>query len=79
MLRHGHLAYKYVDEVIVNNTEQDVLKILKSVEWDIRILGDEYRDREFTGREETINRCYFNRRPHKLSSSELRLRVVNNL
>ena len=79
MLRHGHLAYKYVDEVIVYNTEQDVLEILKSVEWDIRILGDEYRDKEFTGREETIDRCYFNRRPHKFSSFELRLRVAKNL
>jgi len=72
-------ACKYVDEVIVYNTEQDVLEILKSVEWDIRILGDEYRDKEFTGREETIDRCYFNRRPHQFSSSELRLRVVKNL
>ncbi len=69
-------ACKYVDEVIVYNTEKDVLEILKSVEWDVRILGDEYRDKDFTGREETLDRCYFNRRPHEFSSSELRLRVV---
>ena len=69
-------ACKYVDEVVVYNTEADVLEILKSMDWDVRILGDEYREKEFTGRDETIDRCYFNRRPHQFSSSELRLRVV---
>jgi glycerol-3-phosphate cytidylyltransferase len=69
-------ACKYVDEIIVYETEADVLEILKSVDWDVRILGDEYRDKDFTGREETIDRCYFNTRPHNFSSSELRLRVV---
>ncbi len=69
-------ACRYVDEVIVYHTEADVIEILKSVDWDVRILGDEYRDEPFTGREETLDKCYFNRRPHNFSSSELRLRVV---
>ena len=69
-------ACKYVDEIIVYDTEKDVMEILKSVDWSVRILGDEYRDKSFTGREETIDRCYFNQRPHTFSSSELRLRVV---
>ncbi|MDH3640680.1 MAG: adenylyltransferase/cytidyltransferase family protein [Gammaproteobacteria bacterium] len=69
-------ACKYADEIIVYDSEHDVLEILKSVDWDVRILGDEYRNKGFTGREETLDRCYFNRRPHEFSSSELRLRVV---
>lgn len=69
-------ACKYVDEVVVYNSERDVLEILKSMDWDVRILGDEYRDKEFTGREESLDRCHFNRRPHEFSSSELRLRIV---
>ena len=69
-------ACKYVDEIIVYDTEEDVMEILKSIDWDVRILGDEYRDLPFTGREETLDKCYFNRRPHSFSSSELRLRVV---
>lgn len=69
-------ACKYVDEIVVYNTESDVLEILKSVDWDVRILGDEYRNKPFTGREESLEKCYFNRRPHEFSSSELRLRVV---
>ena len=69
-------ACKYVDEIVVYDTESDVLEILRSIDWDVRILGDEYRDKDFTGREETLDRCYFNTRPHSFSSSELRLRVV---
>ena len=69
-------ACKYVDEMVVYDTESDVLEILRSIDWDVRILGDEYRDQDFTGREETLDRCYFNTRPHSFSSSELRLRVV---
>jgi len=71
-------ACKYVDEIIVYDTEADVVEILKSVDWDVRILGDEYRDKPFTGREESVDKCYFNRRPHSFSSSELRLRVVKH-
>jgi glycerol-3-phosphate cytidylyltransferase len=71
-------ACKYVDEIIVYDTEADVLQILNSIDWDVRIVGDEYRDKDFTGREETLDRCYFNTRPHTFSSSELRQRVAKN-
>ena len=69
-------ACRYVDEVIVYSTEAQLLDILEHVDWDVRILGDEYRDRPFTGREETLSRCYFNQRPHTFSSTELRKRVT---
>ncbi len=69
-------ACRYVDEIIVYSTEAQLLDILEHVDWDVRILGEEYRDREFTGREETLGRCYFNQRPHAFSSTELRDRVA---
>jgi len=69
-------ACKYVDEIVVYNTEADVIEILKTAEWDVRILGDEYREKEFTGRDISYDKCYFNRRPHEFSSSSLRLRVI---
>jgi|TARA_R110000851_G_scaffold31263_2_gene84664 glycerol-3-phosphate cytidylyltransferase len=71
-------ACRYVDEVIVYENEAAVMEILQSMEWHIRILGSEYRDQPFTGREETLDRCYFNRRQHQFSSSSLRERVVNS-
>lgn len=69
-------ACRYVDETIVYNTEAELEEILKAVIWDVRILGDEYRDKPFTGRDFCLDKCYFNRRPHTFSSSSLRNRVV---
>ncbi|HIC27216.1 MAG TPA: glycerol-3-phosphate cytidylyltransferase, partial [Gammaproteobacteria bacterium] len=56
-------ACKYVDEVMIYDTESDLLDILEETQWDVRILGEEYKDKYFTGREETFDRCYFNKRP----------------
>ena len=67
---------KYTDEVIIYDTEAEVLDILDAVDWDVRILGEEYKDKDFTGREQTLEKCHFNKRPHNFSSSELRKRVA---
>ena len=68
-------ACKFVDEILIYDTEQDLLEIIKTIDWDIRIIGEEYKDKEFTGREQTLDKCYFNKRSHNFSSSELRERV----
>ena len=61
---------------MVYDTEADLIEILDSVEWDVRILGDEYQNQDFTGRDKYLEKCYFNKRPHTFSSSELRERVA---
>lgn len=68
-------ACKYVDEVIPYATEQDLEDILRSFKVDVRILGEEYRDKNFTGRrycEEKGIDLYYNTRNHRFSSSGLR-------
>ena len=67
---------RYTDEVIIYNTEAELLDILNTVDWDIRILGEEYKHKDFTGRKQTLEKCHFNKRPHNFSSSELRKRVA---
>jgi len=67
---------RYTDEVIIYDTEADLMDIIKTVDWDVRILGEEYKDKDFTGREQTLDKCHFNKRPHSFSSSELRTRVA---
>ena len=65
----------YVDEIVPYSTEQDLEDILKSFKLDVRIVGDEYKDRDFTGRkycEEKGIELYFNSRDHRFSSSGLR-------
>ncbi|WP_238387267.1 adenylyltransferase/cytidyltransferase family protein [Sphingobacterium olei] len=66
---------KHVDEIVPYLTEQDLEDVLRSFQIDIRILGDEYKDRDFTGRaycEEKGIELYFNTRDHRFSSSGLR-------
>lgn len=69
-------ACKFVDEVIVYSTENDLLQILKSYPIDVRILGEEYKDTEFTGHDLNMHELYFNSRRHDYSSSGLRRRVT---
>ena len=65
---------KYVDEIILYHTEDDLLKILKELNPDVRILGSDYRNKTFTGQELPI-RIYYHERSHGWSSSALRERV----
>jgi len=72
-------ACRYVDEVVVYQTEQDLVDLLLILPIDIRVLGVEYENKAFTGENEGYTRGIqhiFNRRDHSFSSSGLRNRVV---
>lgn len=72
-------ACRYVDEVVVYQTEQDLIDLLLILPIDVRILGVEYENNNFTGRTEGHNKGIdhiFNSRDHSFSSSSLRKRVV---
>jgi glycerol-3-phosphate cytidylyltransferase len=73
-------AVKYVDEVIPYLHESDLEDILQMRDVQIRILGVEYKDTDFTGRDICKQRdiiLYFNKRDHRFSTSGLRERVTN--
>jgi glycerol-3-phosphate cytidylyltransferase len=67
-------AVKYVDEIIPYSTEYELDTILQNYEIDIRILGDEYKGRDFTGSYLDME-YHFNKRTHGYSSTELRKRI----
>lgn len=72
-------ACRYVDEVVVYQTEQDLCDLLLILPVDVRILGVEYQQKDFTGRDQCVQRnieLIFNTRDHSFSSSSLRKRVV---
>ena len=74
-------ACRYVDEVVVYQTENDLNDLLLILPIDVRILGVEYKDKDFTGMEECYKRnieLVFNGRDHSFSSSSLRKRVVHS-
>jgi glycerol-3-phosphate cytidylyltransferase len=69
---------KWVDEIIPYTTEQDLEEIFMSYKIDVRIIGEEYRDRHFTAKDICKDRkieIIYNKREHKWSSSELRARI----
>lgn len=79
--RHIQLSsVKYVDEIITYQTENDVIDILNMFKIDVRIIGKEYENKDFTGRLTCKNNkieIYYNNRTHGFSSSNLRERIAN--
>ena len=72
-------ACRYVDEVVVYQTEEDLVDLLLILPIDVRILGVEYQGMEFSGRDECVTRgieLIYNGRDHSFSSSSLRRRVA---
>jgi len=65
---------KYVDEIIPYATEQDLENMLLMLKPDVRIVGEEYKDTEFTGKDLPI-KIHYNSRQHHFSSTELRNRI----
>lgn len=72
-------AIKYVDEIVCYETEKDLVDIIQMFPITVRILGQEYKEKNYTGREETLKRnikVYYNSRDHRFSTSELRKRIT---
>jgi len=73
-------ACRYVDEIIPYETENDLRAILATQKIDVRIMGEEYKDTEYTGKDICQERgieIYFNSRRHDYSTTELRNRIKN--
>ena len=69
---------KHIDEIVPYVSEQDLEDILKSFKLDVRIIGEEYKDKPFTGKDyckEKGIEIYYNKRDHRFSSSGLRKQV----
>lgn len=72
-------AVKYVDEIVIYNTEDDLQDLLLTLPIDIRVLGVEYKGKDFTGKEiakQRGSKIVYNGRDHSFSSTSLRKRVV---
>lgn len=69
-------ACKYVDKIIPYDTEEDLLNLLKTQHIDLRIVGEDYRDKYFTG--EGFHPVYYNKRRHDWSTTDLKQRVKDS-
>lgn len=71
-------ACKFVDEVLVYETEADLLNLLKTQKIDVRFLSEEYINRDFTGKDYCIENgieLHYHKRRHTFSSTDLRERT----
>ena len=71
-------SVQYVDEIIPYNFEKDLHDILLTYPIDIRIIGADYKDVEFSGKDICLTKgidIYYNERSHNFSSTELRQRI----
>lgn len=71
-------AVKYVDEIIVYETEKDLEDLLMFLPLNIRFIGEEYHGKDFTGKQICVDRnidIIYNSRTHRFSSTELRQRT----
>lgn len=71
-------ACRFVDEVVIYNTEEDVLDILKTLPINIRIIGSDYIKKDFTGKQYCLDNqieIIYNSRDHSFSTSSLRDRI----
>lgn len=71
-------ALSVVDEIIPYQTESELLEIIRSLPINVRIIGADYLDKDFTGKSDADQlgiETYYNRRDHAFSTTDLRLRV----
>ena len=72
-------AVKYVDQIIIYETEKDLLDILTIYPINVRFVGEEYRNKDFTGKDYCLDNdieLVYNNRKHRFSTTELRKRMV---
>jgi glycerol-3-phosphate cytidylyltransferase len=67
---------KYIDQIILYNTEADLYDLLKKLKPDVRFVGTDWKDKHFTGDDLPI-KVIFNSRDHNYSSSNLRKRILD--
>jgi glycerol-3-phosphate cytidylyltransferase len=73
-------AVQYVDKIIPYNTEEELITIFSSLDLDVRIIGEEYKDTQFTGKDVCLKRgikIIYNKRDHDFSTTSLRQRIYN--
>jgi len=69
-------AISYINMIIPFSLEQDIVDMVLLIKPDVRIVGEEYKDKEHTGK--GLCPIFYNSRKHSFSSTELRERIKND-
>ncbi|SVE25120.1 uncharacterized protein METZ01_LOCUS477974 [marine metagenome] len=71
-------AVKWVDEIVPYGTEEELIDLIHLYRVDIRFIGEDYRDKPFTGDQLENIEIFYNRRDHRFSSTGLKAHVKEN-
>tara|TARA_R110000868_G_scaffold9000_10_gene45668 strand:+ start:18618 stop:19076 length:459 start_codon:yes stop_codon:yes gene_type:complete len=74
-------AVRFIDDIVVYNTEDELLDILKTLPITVRIIGSDYIGKDFTGKQYCVDHdidIVYNTRSHSFSTSSLRERVIHS-
>lgn len=71
-------SIRYVDEVIHYNTEKELLEIVKKFKYDVRVIGSDYKDVDFTGKSYE-SEVYYHDRGHEYSLTDLKKRITEQM
>ena len=70
-------SVRFVDQIVIYETEKELYDYLKTNRPDVRILGSDYKNKDFTGKDLDID-IYYHKRDHDWSSTEMRQRIIKN-
>ena len=71
-------SIRYVDEVLLYDTEENLYKLLNRIEYDVRVLGTDYEGKDYTGKNLDPS-VYYHHRDHEISTSDLKKRVYESV
>lgn len=71
-------SIRYIDEVIHYNTEKELLDIIKKIEYNVRVVGSDYRNVEFTGSDHE-KEIYYHERNHPYSLTDLKNKITEQM
>ena len=71
-------AIKYIDNIICYSTEQELYNLLKTNNFDIRFLGSDYKDKDFTGKDLELP-IHFIERDHSYSATTLKQKIFDSI
>lgn len=75
-------SIKYVDDVLHYNTEQELLNLLETTDWDVRIIGTDYKNIDYTGKYiemREMKSVYFHKRDHVYSLTDLKKKIMEQM
>ncbi len=70
-------SIKYIDEIVIYNSEEELTQLLKERNFDIRFLGEDYKNKPITS-QNFCKEIYFINRDHGISSSNIKVRIKSN-